>query len=219
MQRPKYFTPKEVSQHNTLEDLWVSFLGKVCDLTPLVTEHKGDVLIRPIVECAGKDISNWFCPKTKDIRTHVDPLTCCVKYFTPRGRFVHVPPPCPRTDWANDFEMPWWRDHQYEVGLLSAKTRWVRIVNTLTAQKQILEVCSEEILDEILQKYLKYNSHAASYTWKFEGLNLDMSRTLSENGVIRDDEDEDEELCRSHVEQDLFIPSICLYFNDDLTEF
>ena len=74
------------------------------------------------------------------ILTHIDPLSGCVKYYTPRGRFVHVPPPCPRTDWTNDFGRPWWRDTQYEVGLLSVKTRWIRIINTLTSQEQGLEV-------------------------------------------------------------------------------
>lgn len=39
--RPKYFTPNEVSIHNTLKDLWVSFLGKVYDLTTLCEKHAG----------------------------------------------------------------------------------------------------------------------------------------------------------------------------------
>lgn len=41
MARPKYYTPNEVSVHNTLKDLWVSFLGKVYDLTPLCQKHGG----------------------------------------------------------------------------------------------------------------------------------------------------------------------------------
>ena len=39
--RPKYFTPNEVSIHNTLKDIWVSFLGKVYDLTPLCKKYAG----------------------------------------------------------------------------------------------------------------------------------------------------------------------------------
>ena len=41
MGRQRYFTPNEVSLHNTADDLWVSFLGKVYDLTPLCEKYKG----------------------------------------------------------------------------------------------------------------------------------------------------------------------------------
>lgn len=41
----KYFTPREVSFHNTESDLWVSFLGKVHDLTKLCEREKGNVLL------------------------------------------------------------------------------------------------------------------------------------------------------------------------------
>ena len=39
--RPRYFTPNEVSSHNTASDIWVSFLGHVYDLSKLVEEHSG----------------------------------------------------------------------------------------------------------------------------------------------------------------------------------
>lgn len=45
MGRPKYFTPNEVSVHNTADDLWVSFLGKVYNLTPLCEKYKGKYFI------------------------------------------------------------------------------------------------------------------------------------------------------------------------------
>lgn len=41
MTRPKYFTPNEVAIHNTVDDLWVSFLGKVYNLSPLCEKYKG----------------------------------------------------------------------------------------------------------------------------------------------------------------------------------
>nr|XP_045231333.1 chromodomain-helicase-DNA-binding protein 3 isoform X10 [Macaca fascicularis] len=112
----RYFTPAEVAQHNRPEDLWVSYLGRVYDLTSLAQEYKGNLLLKPIVEVAGQDISHWFDPKTKD------------------------------------------------VGVL-------------------------ESIWEILHRYLPYNAHAASYTWKYEGKNLNMDFTLEENG-IRDEEEE-----------------------------
>ncbi|XP_039602961.1 cytochrome b5 domain-containing protein 1-like [Polypterus senegalus] len=214
MGRPKYFTPNEVSRHNCLNDLWVSYLGEVYDLTPLLKENKGNVSLKPIIESAGKDISHWFNQKSKDIRTHIDPMTGCKKYYIPNGRLLHVPPPCPRTDWATDFGCPWWKDNQYYIGKLSAKTRFIRIINTLTSQEQTIEVCSEENMMEILERYLKYNAHAASYTWKYNNVNLDMSQTLAENGV----EDEDEEFYTLRMDRDCWAPAIHLYFNDDLTE-
>ncbi|XP_008298534.1 cytochrome b5 domain-containing protein 1 isoform X1 [Stegastes partitus] len=214
MVRPKFFTPSEVAAHNTAADLWVSFLGKVCDLSPLMSRYGGDALLLPIVESAGKDISSWFDPQTQDVRTYVDPGSSCVRYYTPRGRFIHVPPAGPRSDWASDFGEPWWRDQNYQVGLLSTKTRWIRVINTLTSQEQRLEVCSEETLEDIVQRYLRYNAHARSYTWKHDGRSLDMSWTLSENGVV----DGDAELEELRLDRDAFTPAILLHFNDDLTE-
>ncbi|KAL3862373.1 hypothetical protein ACJMK2_008344 [Sinanodonta woodiana] len=212
--RPKYFTPAEVRVHNTADDLWVSFLGRVYNLTPLCERYKGDVLLKPIVQAAGQDISHWFNPKTKSIRTHIDPLTGCVIPYCPNGRFVHIPPPYPDSNWANDFGRPWWKDDEYLVGILSKKTRTIKIINTLTSQEQTLEVCSEEIMSEILQRYLKYNAHAASYTWKYDGKNLDMQKTLEQNGI----EDDDEEFYKLSMNDDTFLRAVHLYFNDDLTE-
>ncbi|KAG8141057.1 hypothetical protein E2320_003698 [Naja naja] len=212
--RQRYFTPREVSVHNRPWDLWVSYLGQVYDLSPLSEEYKGDLLMKPLLEVAGKDISHWFNPRTKDIQTHVDPLTGCLKYYTPQGRFVHIPPPLPRSDWANDFGVPWWKNPIYEIGTLSAKTRHIRIINTLTSQEQTLEVCSEETMWEILRRYLPYNAHAASYTWKYHGVCLDMDKNLQDNYIP----DEDEEFYQLNMDADAFTTAILLYFNDDLTE-
>lgn len=74
------------------------------------------------------------------IRTHVDPQTGCVIPYCPNGRFIHIPPPYPDADWANDFGRPWWRDEGYLVGILSKKTRHIKIINTLTSQDQVIEV-------------------------------------------------------------------------------
>ncbi|KAF6094882.1 hypothetical protein HJG60_011951 [Phyllostomus discolor] len=137
----RYFTPVEVAQHNQPEDLWVSYLGYVYDLTPLAQEYQGDLLLKPILEVAGQDISHWFDPKTRDV---------------------------------GDLESMW----------------------------------------EILHRYLPYNAHAASYTWKYEGKNLNMEHTLEENGI----RDEEEEFDYLTMDGALHTPAILLYFNDDLTE-
>ncbi|XP_070623402.1 cytochrome b5 domain-containing protein 1 [Erythrolamprus reginae] len=213
--RQRFFTPREVAVHNRPTDLWVSYLGRVYDLTLLSEEYRGDLLMKPILEVAGKDISHWFNPRTRDIQTHIDPRTGCLKYYTPQGRFVHIPPPLPRSDWANDFGEPWWKHPLYEIGTLSAKTRFIRIINTLATLEQTLEVCSEETMWEILRRYLPYNAHAASYTWKYHGVCLDMDKNLEDNNIP----DEDEEFYQLNMDADAFMPAILLYFNDDLTEF
>ena len=76
------------------------------------------------------------------IRTHIDPQTNCIIPYCPNGRFVHIPPPYPDADWANDFGRPWWKDEGYLVGVLSQKTRLIKIINTLTSQDQVIEVSS-----------------------------------------------------------------------------
>lgn len=211
----KYYTPGEVAAHNTHSDCWVSFLGKVYDLTELCQNNSGNVLLKPILANAGKDISHWFDPKTKDVKTHVHPVTGCVVPFTPMGRFLHVPPPFPRSDWSNTFGTPWWKETRYCVGTLSVRTRKIRIINTLTLQEQVIEVCAEETMNEILQRYKVYNSHASSYTWKYFGNNLDMSKSLEENGI----KDEGEDMYTLRLDEEEFLPPINLYFNDDLTEY
>lgn len=70
-------------------------------------------------------------------------------------------------------------------------------------------MCSEETLEEILQRHLQYNAHARSYTWKHAGVCLDMSRTLCENNIPEDDL----ELWDCDLP-----PAIFLHYNDDLTE-
>jgi hypothetical protein len=115
-----YFTPEQVSLHNSPTDLWLSFLGHVYDLTPLAIDYAGNPLLSPILRAAGTDVSHWFDPATNDIKTHVNALTGCLGAYTPDGRFLHVPPPIPRVDWnACELEQtPWWLDEKtYRIGL------------------------------------------------------------------------------------------------------
>lgn len=44
------------------------------------------------------------------------------------------------SDWATDYGRPWWLDEKYCIGKLSQKTRFVRIINTLTLQEDKIEV-------------------------------------------------------------------------------
>ncbi|CAH8497101.1 unnamed protein product [Schistosoma intercalatum] len=137
--KSRYFTPNEVLAHNSPEDCWVSFLGHVWDLTPICAQNKGSILLQPILNEAGRDISHWFDAKTGDVRHHIDPVTNCYVPYTPFGRFVHIPPPYPTTDWATDFGIPWWKDERLIVGYLTKKTRFVRIFNTLALLEHEIE--------------------------------------------------------------------------------
>ena len=47
------------------------------------------------------------------------------------------------------------------------------------------------------------------------GKNLDMTKTLQQNGI----HDESEAFYELNIDEDEFLPAIHLYFNDDLTEF
>ena len=101
----------------------------------------------------------------------------------------------------------------------------------LTKDEHVLEVCSEETLGQIRARYLSRNAHAHSYTWKHLRRVLDMNKTLegfnishshsslwlftfAENGIP----DEDAEFEELGLDRDEYIPTLHLYFNDDLTE-
>lgn len=207
-----YYSSSEVSEHNVLSDCWVSYFGRVYDLTPLIKENPG-LLVQPIVKFAGQDISHWFDPKTKEPKTHISPSTGLRQAYTPYGRFLHIPPTEPTANWDNSFELPWWSDEQYQVGFLSRKKRRIHIVNMLSGQSDLLEVCAEERLSDIRHRYLQFNSHANSYTWKRLGRVLNMELNLEDNGVP----DESEEFENLNIDEDDYIPTLHVYFNDDLT--
>ena len=93
----------------------------------------------------------------------------------------------------------------------------VKIVNMHTHAEDVISTCKEEVVDDILERYLKYNSHARSYTWKAlingQFLLLNMQQTLEENGVV----DESELFYELGMDEDFYIPTLHIYFNDDLT--
>eukprot|EP01059_Diplonema_ambulator_P031970 TRINITY_DN6055_c0_g1_i1.p1 TRINITY_DN6055_c0_g1~~TRINITY_DN6055_c0_g1_i1.p1 ORF type:complete len:229 (+),score=86.81 TRINITY_DN6055_c0_g1_i1:246-932(+) len=213
----RYFTANEVKRHNTEDDIWVSVLGKVLDLTPLIAKYK-TVDAMPLIRAAGSDISHWFDPSADppDMRRCVDVGTGLRTYHQPDGKFIHVPALAVDSKVDHGFEQPWWLDPKYVVGYLTKQTRLIRIVNTLNTHEITLEVCTEETLEEIQNRYLAINAHAGSYTWKrqeIESRELDMTKTLTENGIP----DEAEEFERLGLPSDHYIPALHVYFNDDLT--
>mmetsp|Transcript_36365 Transcript_36365/g.77383 ORF Transcript_36365/g.77383 Transcript_36365/m.77383 type:complete len:229 (-) Transcript_36365:85-771(-) len=209
----RYYTPADIARHNDVKDCWVSYFGRVYDLTPLLAANPGP-LARPIINAAGGDISHWFDAGTGQPKTHVDPVTRLEEVFCPWGRYIHVPPQGPESNWATNFVTPWWEDPQYYIGQKAGKTRKITIMNLMTKQKNTLEVPVEETVEEIRERFWVHNAHAGSYTWKRMGRVLNMEKTLEENGV----KDETEELVKLGIDPDDHIPVIHLYFDDDLTE-
>lgn len=70
----------------------------------------------------------------------------------------------------------------------------------------------EETCAEILERYLDYNKHAGSYTWKRLGHILDMEATLEENGVS----DETDTMTELGLPDDYYVPALHLYYNDGI---
>ena len=189
---------------------------QVVDLSDLVFLHAGP-LAQPLIEAAGTDITHWFDPATHGLRRHIDPKTGTLAPFVPLGRFIHCPPEGSGAELDPAAEVPWWLDDSLVVGALTHKTRSVRLLNMLTQQETALEVCAEETLDEIQQRYLDHNAHSGSYAWKRTDARgsrfLDMRRTLEANGVP----DEDRTFDSLSIPDDFYVPTLHLYFADDLT--
>jgi hypothetical protein len=202
-----YFTPKEISSNDTFNSCWIVLHDKVFDLTSLLKENQGDSLSKPIINAAGTDISHWFDKESGNPKTHIDPLTNCISIYAPQGRFLHTPPPVPRTDFCTKTNV-WWKNDNYVIGFRTRRPQSIKLLNLLTSQEYILEVCIEETFDKIRERYEKhYNAHARGYLWKRCGALLDMSKTMEENGIPVEQLDGEDE----------WIPTVHLYFSDDLT--
>jgi cytochrome b involved in lipid metabolism len=62
----RYYTPEEVSKHNSSNNCWISIFYEVYDLTELIQKNYNK-LLDPIIHYAGTDLSHWFDPITKDV--------------------------------------------------------------------------------------------------------------------------------------------------------
>lgn len=211
----RYYLMEDIEQHCTQEDCWLGIHGKIVDISRLLVKHRGDPLCKPLIAAAGSDVSHWFEKQTGNPKQFIDVERGIKCYYLPQGRYLHVPPDLPG-HFETDFESPWWNDSQYRIGTLTTKLRKIRIINTLTHHEEILEVPSEETLEEIQRRYTNINFHSKSYTWKDCNANiLDMKKNLMENKI--DDEDPDYDYLEV-PDEERHIPSLLIYFNDDLTE-
>jgi hypothetical protein len=87
----------------------------------------------------------------------------------------------------------------------------------LTHQEDVINTCQEETIDEIRDRYMMFNAHGHSYTWKAlvdgEFVTLRMDCTLEENGIV----DESEKFESLGMDEDFFVFTFHIFFNDDLT--
>lgn len=137
-----------------------------------------------LLRFGGKDLSHFFhgygIPKTR---------------LSPRGNTLPIfPPIVEQTDAydASPDQHLWWHDPQFIIGKITRQERKVRIINMLSATTQSMTVCEEDTLNDIQVKYKRYNWHQESYDWKRYDttrrvyLELDMNKTLTENGLPYD---------------------------------
>ena len=93
----------------------------------------------------------------------------------------------------------------------------MKILNVLNQQEDIIDICCEDKISKIQNRYLEYNKHSGSYTWKAlvkdKVINLNMNATLDENGIS----DESQSFENVGLEYDFYLPTLMIYFNDDLT--
>jgi hypothetical protein len=211
--RRNFYIPEDVEVHCRAFDCWVSFFHHVYDLSSLLHEHRGDPLCWPIIQAAGSDISHWFDEDSREPKTFIDPVSNLRTVYCPFGRYLHVPPIDPSGLFDTSFKLPWWKNEKYYIGELSRRPRKIRLLNMLSKTDDVITVAAEESLEQILERYLVFNDHAASYTWKMSGRPLDMELTLEENGI----DDDSDEFKRLEIDDGLYVPTIHLYYNDDLT--
>jgi len=210
----------QVACHNCATDCWVVVHGRVYDLSQITSEvdRKSDEfeLVKPLLMFGGKDISDWFDDNPVDVKQAVDEESGLIFPTLPHGRFLGVPPSEPVSNWATDFDKPWWKDtERFCIGSISKHVRTIKIVNMLTYQETLLEVCEEETLAEIEDRYQDWNENSTSYKWKYLDGDafryLDMQATLSENSIL----DETELLHKLSIDANTFIPTIHAYFADE----
>ncbi len=210
----KYFTKADLQLNHTVDSAWVSIFRDVYDITTTIQENRRKPGIDKLLRFMGKDMSHFFDPKNKL------PITKNVLLVEETGHedpnyMLHFPKKYMNTDRAEN-GVAWFMNNNFIIGKMSEKEVPVRIINTLTYEEDIFIVPIEENLNEICERYLKFNFHARSYTWKdIEERVLNMSLNLVKNGIAEDFELLD---YLDIPEESRPVPTIFLHFNDDLTE-
>lgn len=84
-----------------------------------------------IIAYAGKDVSHWF--NGDDWIKYIHPIVGSKIRYMLHGQ-GHQRPAVPSTRWR-PIENPWWTDEALIIGKATAKTRPIRITNTMTGTR------------------------------------------------------------------------------------
>ncbi|EDV99126.1 cytochrome b5 domain-containing protein 1 [Drosophila grimshawi] len=209
IRKMRYYLMDEICIHNKKEDCWIVIYRNVFDLTPMIKDRLDhwNCSMDYLVAHAGKDLTHLF-HENGEPRTEISLSTGRPRVLFPPILEVAI------SEFAKTKHAMWSQDPFYHIGRVTRRPRRIRLINTLTAKVQHMNVCDEDSIYDIQEKYKqRFNHHAGSYEWrKFSngakccGV-LNLNGTLDENGLT-DDEDCDVELPP---------PSIWLYYTDDLT--
>ena len=119
-----------MGKHCTADDCWVSFFHEVYDLTQLIQDNINLEACKPLIAAAGTDITHWLDDETHEPKMAIDQQTGVNWYYCPIGRYLHIPPLMPDSEWdPSSFKEPWWHDRNLCIGHLTEKTRKIRIFN------------------------------------------------------------------------------------------
>ncbi|KAL0245176.1 hypothetical protein GEMRC1_009256 [Eukaryota sp. GEM-RC1] len=204
----RYFLKEEIHHFSSRDRALVILFDKVLDLTYLL-HTTPQVLTASLQQAAGTDISHWF-KSTGELPVRSFPSSTPV---TPDNLWMLHVHDSDGNVLTTPVANPWWNDGSLVIGKLTSRPRSVTFINMLTHDRHTIKVADEEVLLDIAQRLTPYNSHCTSYTWKFNGKELDMNLSLTNNGIP----DLEAELDDLGLNPDDGIPVICLYFNDDLS--
>ncbi|XP_072214495.1 cytochrome b5 domain-containing protein 1 [Excalfactoria chinensis] len=174
----------------------------------------GDAVLPPLLGAIGTDVSHCFDPESGDPLSRVEPRTGRTGSRYPLGTPGSSQPHTPRSDGAPPWDAEWWRDPRLQVGLLTAAPRLLRLCNTLTGQSCVIEVCGEEPVGAALWRARGWREQLQKYTACYGGVPLQPHLSLEQNGIP----DSTSELRSLRLDPKDFIPTVLLYFNDDISD-
>lgn len=198
-----FYSLDQLAQHDEAADAWVCLFNRIYDLTALLEKIRGTQIFQQFLDFAGRDISVLFDEETHEPRCYIDPFT------DESASVMH------HLSDIQSLGLCFWQNDDHLIGHLIKHPRFIRLVHSFSPhQSYCFEVAEEETVGQIARKFLKYNAHGFSYAWRYDGRALDLTKTLTENGIANEEFLHDRYGWRSDKQN---CPTIVLYFTDDLT--